>query len=81
MYGQAPIDTTTLWGIAQANLNTLLDPTQKAEAAKNHDSPATQVANFAEPNLITLNAEYPSLASNPDFRLPGWTLNLGKPAG
>jgi hypothetical protein len=81
VYGEAPIDSTTLWGIAQANLDSLLDSTEKTEAAADQDSTATQVANFAEPNLIALNPQYPSLTSDPNLLIPGWTLNIDKPAG
>jgi len=40
----------------------------------------SQVADYAEPLLIQLNTQYPSLQSDPDLVIPGWTISLAPPS-
>jgi hypothetical protein len=79
VYGRDPVEKTTLSGIARANLPILLTQREKLEAAQSGLSIDTQVADFAQPRLVALNPQYPSLASNPNLILPGWKFRLNEP--
>lgn len=74
-YSAGNAANSTLWGIAGANLDTLLSDDQKAQAQAEAMTQDQQVGNFALRELINLNPRY-RLADNPDHLEPGWELDV-----
>ncbi|ALD92893.1 hypothetical protein CR3_3706 [Cupriavidus gilardii CR3] len=71
----AGVETSTLWGIAATNLDTLLSDGQKEDAEAEAMTTDQQVAAYALRELINLNPQY-NLAENPDHIEPGWVLDV-----
>jgi hypothetical protein len=83
VYGKDPVSVTTLDGIAKANLVVVLSNLSDAQLENIRQSGLsidTQIADYAQPLLVRLNTQYPSLQSDPDLVIPGWTIHLEPPA-